>query len=124
MQLKLDILKAIDNKFNKKIKIVLKMLPTELIRLIYDYLPLKLIQKLYFANYKLYLGNISNSDNYSGAKILSPFELYCNKSMSQGKIGFEGQFYLPPYVCLLYSARIGDMELVNYYVIRYFDGNR
>lgn len=98
------------------------MLPSDLVKLIYDYLPLKQIQNLYNSGYKLYLTNINNID-YSGDRILSPFELYCNNAMLQGKIGYDGQFYLPPYVALLYASRIGDMDLVNYYLIRYFNGN-
>ena len=101
------------------------MLPVELVKLIFSYLSLKALQKLHNGGYRMFLTiNVDFNDDYSDNKVLTPFESYCNQAMLQGQVGFNGQFYLPPYICLLYSARIGDVELINYYLIRYLDGNK
>lgn len=40
--------------------------------------------------------------------------------MFSGDIGYNGQFYLPPWACLVYAVKANDLELVRYYLLRYF----
>lgn len=102
-------------------------LVTELKLLIQTYLPLKVLQLLndsgYIINdlslikfkYDLNPDVITNQNNF-----LTNFERYTDIAMLHGEIGYNGQFYLPPYVALLYSIRINDLQLINYYLLRYF----
>lgn len=52
--------------------------------------------------------------------VLEPFELYTKTVMRLGQIGYNGQFYLPPYACLFNSIKNNDLDLLQYYLLRYF----
>ena len=54
---------------------------------------------------------------------IEPFELYCNYAMRSGDIGYNGQWYLPPYACLFNSIKNDDIDLLQYYLLRYFVNN-
>lgn len=98
--------------------------------LIQSYIPLKVYQLLNDSGYVVNIKNllhvkynlnqnvITNQHNF-----LTDFERYTDIAMLNGEIGYNGQFYLPPYVALLYAIRANDLELINYYLFRYFVAN-
>lgn len=117
-------------------------LPSDLRFLIYGYLPLKKLQLLeeQFAvagfnllptqakaglsmllqtKYRIPATEIA--DHLTSDMPLIPFESYCHLAMLAGDIGYNGQWYLPPYAALFAAIRHGDMELFDYYVDRYLE---
>lgn len=113
------------------------MLSTDVKILILSYLPLKKLQLLnnVFGNQGLiilpktvltrllrfkYNLTLPLNSKITTNLVIKPFELYCDYAMRLGATGYNGQFYLPPYVCLFNSVKDDDIELVQYYLLRYF----
>ena len=103
-------------------------LPYELRLIIISYLPLKILQLFENYGYRfsdkllIHLQHIKRQvtpNRLASLPNSTPFEYYTNIAMLNGQIGFNGQFYLLPYVCLLYAIRVNDLELINYYLLRY-----
>ena len=110
-------------------------LPTDLVTQIVGYLPFKKVQLINDSGYRfnnnilinlLKLVYKVNDDIIKTLFITNPnppltsFDLYCHIVMLIGNSGYNGQLYLPPYVCLLYAIKNGDIELINYYFLRYY----
>ena len=61
---------------------------------------------------------------YHFLKAFYPFEKYSKIASNKGDIGYLGQWYLPPSVTLAYSIKNRDIQLVNYYLLRFVDINK
>ena len=95
-------------------------LPFDLAKIIINYLPLPVVQLLDDSGYVNFNFNIIVSNN----SILTPFEQYCRLRMLQGEIGYNGQWYLPVYACLFNAIKADNLDLFNYYLIRFFTDNQ
>ena len=108
------------------------MLPVDVKVLILCYFPFKKLQIINDSNIDfstLILTNLLICQNvnknvitnqftqFLNKTILTPFELYCNIIVNLGQIGYNSQFYLLPYMCILNSIKNGDLDLLNYYVL-------
>ena len=93
----------------------------ELKTLILVYLPLTKLQLLNDSGY------ISNNNDFgikiSFNTILTAFEQYCRLQMLSGNIGYNGQFYLPPYACMFNCIKNNNLNLFNYYLLRFIIDN-
>ena len=96
------------------------MLPVDLTKIIFSYLSVTTLQLLNDSGYIINITNLIKIDNNT---ILTPFEQYCRLKMLNGQIGYNGQWYLPVYACLFYSIKNDNLNLFNYYIIRYFDND-
>ena len=115
------------------------LLPTDLVIKILYYFKFKKLQLINDAGYSFTDNtlitllktayNIDNNvittlfTNKTATPPLTRFDLFTNIIMLAGNSGYNGQFYLPPYVALLYAIRDADIELIDYYFLRYNTGN-
>ena len=111
----------------------------DLAKIVISYLPLKQIQLLQEQESKLFNTNfnnqwferryglsaldlLSNIDN-NILNFLSDFELHCYLAMNMGDIGYLAQFYIPLDITLAYCIKAKDLELLNYYLLRFISEN-
>ena len=115
------------------------MLPLDLAKVIIAYLPLKKLQLWQESNPNLFTNQFNNQwfkykyglsivdltkdINDDVKTFLTPFELCSYLAMNMGDIGYLGQFYLPIDVILAYCIQAKDLELLNYYLIRFINQN-
>lgn len=96
-------------------------LPTDLKTLILSYLPLPQLQLVNDGgyvnsnNFKLLLAN-----NYNTNSILPAFDQFCRLKMLDGQAGYNGQWYLPIYACVFNCIFNNKLDLLDYYLIRFF----
>ena len=106
-------------------------LVNELKLLIFSYLPLTKLQILeeqglsilVNANYLRQLlktkYKLTNVD-LTSTNVLSTFDQFTKYATLSGDIGYNGQFYVPVLICIAYSIRNKDNNLLNYYLLRFF----
>ena len=92
------------------------MILLDLTKIIFSYLPLTTLQLLDDSGYGINVTNLVKVDKDS---ILTPFERYCRIRMLKGEIGYNGQFYLPVYACLFNCIKTNNLDLFNYYLLRF-----
>lgn len=110
-------------------------LPFNLAKIVISYLPLKKLQLWQEINPSLFDTDFNNqwfkrrygisafdlTDNIDNNiwDLLTQFELLCFLGMNMGDIGYVAQFYIPLDIALAYSILAKDLELLNYYLIRF-----
>ena len=101
--------------------LILSYLPLKTLQLIDDAgknpFPVTLLTNLLLIKYNI---KIDLQPQIISQLILEPFELYTKTVMRLGEVGYNGQFYLPIYACLFNSIKHNDLNLLHYYLLRYF----
>lgn len=95
------------------------VLISQLSTLVLSYLPLPTLQLLNDNGYV----NGNNFDivfNKNKNSILSTFDQFCRLRMLYGAAGYNGQLYIPVYACLFHCIKDNNLDLFNYYLIRFF----
>ena len=111
------------------------MLPLDLVKVIISYLPLKKLQlwqesnpnlftnqfndQWFYQKYGLSAFDLTKDIDNKVLNLLTNFELHCYVAMNMGDIGYLAQFYLPVDIILAYCIKAKDLELLEYYLLRY-----
>src|ERR1700722_6171727 len=82
-------------------------LPLDLAKIVIKYLPLTKLQLLDDNGYVKFDSKTKINTN----SILTPFEQFCMLKMLNGEIGYNGQWYLPPYACLFNCIKAKNLDL-------------
>lgn len=110
-------------------------LPFELRLSVLQYLPLKDFQRLHDQGYQFDLASLQQLLHWKygltpaqiqigfadklNQSILTPFDQFVKMAMLAGDIGFAGQLYVRPDICLMMAVQSADNELIKYYLDRF-----